>query len=195
MRELRTPKEILDYGTDIIQKYRHELYDLKHELMLYASDYSNNQRFYYNYYGIWKHKVKDYIAKHEKDKIEKIDSLFDSFENSHFAPEYLSDILGILHISINHLESEENGGSPDNSQTAQTTNETERHNEFEPEPNVENLPKEKKKIFTWKRVLFILIVVIAIIAAFYYYRIDLHSAAAIATIIGAIFAVLSFIFK
>lgn len=191
---MRTPEEILSYGKDVIQKHRHQLYELKNGYTTEVTDDSNDQKFNYNDYGIWKYEVKDYIAKHEKNKIFEINKLFDSFELNHFSPVYLSDILGILTISIDHLESGENGESPDNSQTAQTTNETESHNELKPKPIAANPPKEKKKKIKLK-VLFCIIAIAALALAFYYYRIDIYAASAIATIIGAIFAVLSFIFK
>ncbi len=193
---MRTPEEILSYGKDVIQKHRHQLYELKNGYTTEVTDDSNDQKFNYNDYGIWKYEVKDYIAKHEKNKIFEINKLFDSFELNHFSPVYLSDILGILTISIDHLESEENGESPNNSQTVQTTNETESHNEFEPkpEPIAENPPKGKKKKNKWK-VLFCIIAIIAFVVAYYCYRIDSHETTAIAGIISAIFTVLSFFFK
>ncbi len=193
---MRTPEEILSYGKDVIQKHRHQLYELKNGYTTEVTDDSNDQKFNYNDYGIWKYEVKDYIAKHEKNKIFEINKLFDSFEFNHFSPVYLSDILGILTISIDHLESGENGESPDNSQTAQTTNETESHNELKPKPKpiAANPPEEKKKKFKLK-VLFCITAIAASVVAFHYYRIDIYAAAAIATIIAAIFAVLSFIFK
>ena len=194
---MRTPEEILSYGKDVIQKHRHQLYELKNGYTTEVTDDSNDQKFNYNDYGIWKYEVKDYIAKHEKNKIFEINKLFDSFELNNFSPVYLSDILGILTISIDHLESGENGESPDNSQTAQTTNETESHNEFEPkpEPIAANPPEEKKKKIKWKVLFCIIAAFAAFVVAFYYYRIDIKTASSIATIIGAIFAVLSFFFK
>lgn len=193
---MRTPEEILSYGTGVIQKHRHELYDLKKGYVLDVPDESN-QTFNYNDYGIWKHEVKDYIAKHEKNKIFQIDKLFDSFETNHFSPKYLSDILGILTISIDHLESEENGESPDISQTAQTTNETESHNEFEhkPEPIAANPPKEKKKDINRLKWMLIICIILSIIPTCNILRLDIQSAAAIAVIISAIVAAISFIFK
>ena len=184
---MRTPEEILSYGTDIIQKHRHELYDLKHNKVLEVSDESTNQKFNYNDYGIWKHQVKDYFQEHDKDKIYKIDSLFGSFETL-FYPEPLSEILGILTISINHLKNKEKGVKPDNSQTAQTTNEPESHKQSEPkshkqsepeshkqsEPKliVENPKKEKKKAIN--------------LGNWFYYLVG------IATIIGVIYAVMAY---
>lgn len=194
---MRTPEEILSYGKDVIQKHRHQLYELKNGYTTEVTDDSNDQKFNYNDYGIWKYEVKDYIAKHEKNKIFEINKLFDSFELNHFSPVYLSEILGILTISIDHLESEENGESPNISQTVQTTNETESHNEFEPkpEPIAENPPKGKKKDINRLKWICIIAAFAALALAYYCYRIDSHATTAIAGIISAIFAVLSFIFK
>ncbi len=196
MKTPRTPEEILSYGTDVIQKHRHQLYDLKRGYILEVSDDSNNQKFNYNDYGIWKHEVKDYIAKHEKDKKSEIIRLFDLFERRDFFPEYLSEILGILTISIDHLESEENGESPDNSQAVQTTNETERHNQFENEPIEENPSIEQKKRINWK-VLFGIItgIIIIIIAVIYFFGLDYNwkGVLSIVTFLAGLATILGFI--
>ena len=181
---MRTPEEIHRYGKDVIEKHCSRLFSLNNGAISEIID-ENNQIFRISDYRDWKYEVIDFIKYHDPDRIDKIERLFNSFELL-FTPNYLSEIIGILSSSINNLKRKEKGGSPDNSQTAQTTN--------EPEPTAENPPKKKKKVFIWIAVLCIIIGVIAIIAIFYYFKIDPHSSAAIATIISAFVGIIGTIY-
>lgn len=180
---MRTPEEIHRYGKDVIEKHCSRLFSLNNGAISEIID-ENNQIFRISDYRDWKYEVIDFIKYHDPDRIDKIESLFKSFE-IFFTPDYLSEIIGILSSSINNLKRKEEGVSPDNSQIAQITN--------DPEPTAANPPKEKKKVFNWAQVLCIIIIIVVIaIIALYYYSKGLNSAAEIATIIGSIFTILAF---
>ena len=162
---MRSPEEIHRYGKDVIEKHCPKLFSLNNGSIHEIID-ENNQIFRISDYRDWKYDVIDFIEYHEPDRIDEIKSLFKSFELL-FTPDYLSEIIGILSSSINNLKRKENGEGTNNLQEAQETN--------EPEPTGENPQNEKKKKINWKRVW----EVIGIIAA-------------VATIIAAIFTVLTY---
>ena len=193
---MRTPEEIHRYGKDVIEKHCNKLPGLNSGLYPEITD-ENNQIFRISDYRDWKYEVLDFIQEHDPDRFDKIDSLFRSFELL-FSPSDLSEIIGILSSSINKLKRKERGVSPDNSQTAQTNNET-ASSPIEPEPRliVENPPKEKEKVFTWKRVLYsvLFLVVIAIITVVIIHYFDNDMIAVYAAIIGAIAAIIGLVYK
>ena len=170
------PEELLRYGKNVIQKHHRQLFNLKNGTIPPIIDESNNQAFDYSNYRIWRSQVEKYIKEHDKDNLDEVIRLFDSFELL-FTPDYLSKILGILSTSIglDNLIFEEKVVSPDNSQTTQTTNGTNIYNNIESLPIEKNPPKEKKTI--WERVWKIIGIIATIISII----------AAIATIIGVVY--------
>ena len=185
---MRTPEEIYRYGKDVIEEYCNRLnppHNNNGDIPEIIDE--NNQTFPNSDYYEWKEEVMDYIRKHEIDKIGRFITLFNLLESNRFYPGYIYKILGILYVSVGNLKSKEKGEGTNNPQKAQETN--------EPGPTGENPPNEKKKNNNRINWICIIAAFAALALAFYYYRIDIKTASAIATIIGAIFAVLSFFFK